>query len=93
MYTVQSLWTMAREGLTIKTIICNNAGYPDRRSRDGSGRGDELGERARSLVDLSSPEIDWVSLAKGSEFRLPGSLRPTSWPRFFGAKSVSRGLT
>ena len=65
MYTVQSLWTMAREGLNIKTIICNNSGYRivDLEMIRAGVRG--IGARARSLVDLNAPEIDWVSLAKG----------------------------
>ena len=65
MYNIQSLWTMAREGLNIKTIICNNAGYRIVDLEMLRAGVTSPGARARSLVDMRSPGIDWVSLAQG----------------------------
>ncbi|MEY3283568.1 MAG: Thiamine pyrophosphate-dependent enzyme possible carboligase or decarboxylase, partial [Acidobacteriota bacterium] len=65
MYTVQSLWTMAREGLNIKTIICNNSGYRIvgiEMQRAGVTR---VGDRARSLMEMEAPQIDWVGVSRG----------------------------
>ncbi|MFM8393370.1 MAG: thiamine pyrophosphate-dependent enzyme, partial [Acidobacteriota bacterium] len=65
MYTVQALWTMAREGLNIKTIICNNSGYRIvgiEMMRAGVTR---IGERARSLMEVETPRIDWVGVSRG----------------------------
>jgi acetolactate synthase I/II/III large subunit len=69
MYTVQSLWTMARENLDITTVVFANHSYRIlniEMMRTGAG---EAGPSARQLLDLGDPRIDWVSVAKG--FGLP----------------------
>ena len=65
MYTVQSLWTMARENLDVTTVIINNGSYAVlsyELQRVGAGR---AGPRALSMLDLTNPVIDWVSLSEG----------------------------
>jgi acetolactate synthase-1/2/3 large subunit len=65
MYTVQSLWTMARESLDITTVVFANHSYRIlniEMMRTGAG---EPGPSARQLLDLGEPRIDWVSVAKG----------------------------
>jgi acetolactate synthase-1/2/3 large subunit len=65
MYTVQSLWTMAREGLDITTVVFANHSYRIlniEMTRTGAG---EAGPSAKKLLDLGDPAIDWVSVAKG----------------------------
>ncbi|HYY51576.1 MAG TPA: acetolactate synthase large subunit, partial [Myxococcales bacterium] len=64
MYTVQALWTQAREQLHVVTLICANRAY--RILQIESARaGVEAGEKALSLTDLSRPPLDWVQLARG----------------------------
>jgi acetolactate synthase-1/2/3 large subunit len=66
MYTLQALWTNAREGLDVTTVVCANRSYRILQlefARTGEGR---LGPAAASLLDLGNPEIDWVRLAEGS---------------------------
>lgn len=65
MYTIAALWTYAREQLDITTIICNNGAYAildGELQRVGAARG---GERARQLLDLRRPDLDFVALATG----------------------------
>lgn len=65
MYTVQALWTMAREKLDVTTIIFNNASYAILNielARVGAGN---PGPKALSLLDLSNPMIDWVDISEG----------------------------
>jgi acetolactate synthase-1/2/3 large subunit len=65
MYTVQALWTQARERLDVTTIVCDNGSYAileHELSRVGA-QGD--GERAGRLLDLGGPGLDFVSLATG----------------------------
>jgi acetolactate synthase-1/2/3 large subunit len=65
MYTPQAWWTMAREGLDVTTILLNNSAYAVLRmelSRVGAGTG---GERARQLLDIGYPDLDFVSIASG----------------------------
>jgi acetolactate synthase-1/2/3 large subunit len=65
MYTVQSLWTMAREGLDIVTVVVVNHAYRILRielARTGAGA---PGPAASGMLSLDAPEIDWVALARG----------------------------
>jgi len=65
MYTIQALWTHAREGLDITTVILSNRSYAILNlelARVGASAG---GPRAESLLELSNPELDFVSLARG----------------------------
>jgi acetolactate synthase-1/2/3 large subunit len=65
MYTLQALWTMAREGLNITTVIFANRAYSVlKREFSNLGMG-EPGAKASSLFDIGRPDLDWVSLAKG----------------------------
>ncbi len=65
MYTLQSLWTQAREGLDVTTVICANREY--RILRVELARADiaQPGPVASSLTSLREPELDWVALARG----------------------------
>jgi acetolactate synthase-1/2/3 large subunit len=65
MYTVQALWTMARESLPIGVLIFANRAY---RILQGElqGVGARIqGNKAAAMLSLASPAIDWVSLARG----------------------------
>jgi acetolactate synthase I/II/III large subunit len=65
MYTIQSLWTQARESLNVVTIVFANRIYQILRGEfDGVGAG-EPGERALDMLKIDRPTIDFVSLAKG----------------------------
>ena len=65
MYTVQALWTHAREQLDIVTIVFSNRAYA---ILQGEMRGvgvDHFGDNARRMLDLNDPELDWCALAQG----------------------------
>lgn len=65
MYTLQALWTQAREGLDIATVICSNRSYRVLRMELARAGIKEPGPNALSLTDLSKPDLDWVKLASG----------------------------
>lgn len=65
MYTVQGLWTMAREKLDVTTIILNNASYAILNIELARVGASNPGPKALSLLDLSNPMIDWVELSHG----------------------------
>jgi len=76
MYTIQALWTQAREGLDVTTVILSNRSYAILNlelARVGAGAG---GPRAESLLDLTGPELDFVSLARG--MGVPGTRATTA---------------
>jgi acetolactate synthase-1/2/3 large subunit len=65
MYTVQALWTMARENLDVTAIVFANNTYRIlniEMTRTGAG---QAGPQAAKLLELGDPAIDWVSVAKG----------------------------
>ncbi len=65
LYTVQALWTQAREGLNIVTVILSNRKYQSLYSELDRMGHRSLGRNARAMLDLSDPNIDWTSLAGG----------------------------
>ena len=69
MYTLQALWTMARENLDIVVIIMKNNSYGILNIELDRVGVKNPGEKALSLLDLSNPIIDWLALAKGMGVR------------------------
>jgi len=65
MYTIQALWSLAREQLNVTAIIFNNASYSVLNvelDRVGAEAG---GARARAQLDLHGPQLDFARLAQG----------------------------
>jgi acetolactate synthase-1/2/3 large subunit len=65
LYTFQSLWTQAREQLHVVTLICANRAYRILEIELARAGATTLGPHARSLTSLSSPDVDFVQLARG----------------------------
>ncbi len=71
MYTVQALWTMARESLPVGVLVFANRAY---RILQGElqGVGARIGgAKAAAMLSLANPTLDWVALARGHG--LPGT--------------------
>jgi acetolactate synthase-1/2/3 large subunit len=65
MYTLQGLWTQAREGLNITTLLCSNRRYKILQNEVVNSGITDPGPMTRSLTDLSDPTIGWASIAQG----------------------------
>ncbi len=65
MYNPQSLWTQAREGLDVTTVIFNNRSYAILNLELNRVGAEPPGPRAQAMLDLRRPDLDFVSLAKG----------------------------
>jgi acetolactate synthase-1/2/3 large subunit len=65
MYTVQGLWTLAREQLDVTVVVFANNTYRILGIELGRTGAGAPGPAAGSLLSLGDPAIDWVSLAKG----------------------------
>jgi acetolactate synthase-1/2/3 large subunit len=63
MYTIQSLWTQAREGLNVTTIICANRSYAILKAEYANMGAGVPGPRALSMIDIDRPRIDWLAMA------------------------------
>jgi acetolactate synthase I/II/III large subunit len=79
MYTLQSLWTQARENLNITTVIFNNRSYAILRHELANVGAQNVGRKALDMLDLSRPDLDFVALARG--MGVPGT-RVTTMEEF-----------
>jgi acetolactate synthase-1/2/3 large subunit len=65
MYTLQALWTQAREGLNVTTVILSNRSYAILNIELHRVGADAGGPMARRLLDLSDPDLGFCDLARG----------------------------
>ena len=65
MYTLQSLWTMAREQLDVVTVILANRSYAILNIELMRVGAENPGPKALSMLDLHNPDLNWVKLAQG----------------------------
>jgi acetolactate synthase-1/2/3 large subunit len=65
MYTLQSLWTMARENLDVTVVIFANRRYRilDIEMQRTGANG--FGGIANDMIDIGRPDLDWVKLSEG----------------------------
>ncbi len=88
MYTLQSLWSMARENLDVTVIVFANRGYQILRDELTNVGVASYGQNAQAMFDVENPILDWVSLAQGHG--VPGT-RADDMDSF--AKALSAGLS
>jgi acetolactate synthase-1/2/3 large subunit len=65
MYTLQALWTQAREGLNVTTVLLSNRSYAILNLELQRVGADAGGPLSRRLLDLTDPDLDFVALARG----------------------------
>ncbi|MFZ1757006.1 MAG: thiamine pyrophosphate-dependent enzyme, partial [Caldilineaceae bacterium] len=65
MYTLQALWTQAREQLNVTTILFANRSYAILQGELRNLAPDRKGPKAGAMLSLDNPAIDWVQLAQG----------------------------
>lgn len=64
-YTMQALWTMARENLDVTVVIYANRSYAILNIELMRVGAQEVGQKALSMLDLHNPEMNWVKIAQG----------------------------
>jgi acetolactate synthase-1/2/3 large subunit len=67
MYTIQSLWTMARENLDVTVVVFSNRKYSilELEFMRTGARGGVPGPKAASMLDISNPVMNFVEMARG----------------------------
>jgi len=71
MYTIQALWTQAREGLPVTTVVFANNTYNILKAEYANmGAGERPSEAALTMIDIDRPTIDWLSM--GRAMGVPG---------------------
>jgi acetolactate synthase-1/2/3 large subunit len=87
MYSLQALWTQAREGLDVTTALFDNRSYAILRNELANVGAQNPGRKALDMLDIGRPDLDWVGLARG--MGVPGR-RVTTIDEFVDA--FARGL-
>jgi acetolactate synthase-1/2/3 large subunit len=64
MYTIQSLWTQARESLPVTTIVFANNSYQILKAEYANMGFGAPGPQALRMIDIDRPSIDWVAMGK-----------------------------
>lgn len=64
LYSLQALWTQARERLPCTTVVLANRRYQILLG-EYAGVGANPGPTALDMMDLGKPQMDWVQLARG----------------------------
>jgi acetolactate synthase-1/2/3 large subunit len=91
MYTVQSLWTMARETLDVTVVVFVNHSYRIlnvEMTRTGAGA---PGPAARRLLDLGGPEISWCPIAQGLGLPAVSCETAEAFDKAFAGAMAQRG--
>jgi acetolactate synthase-1/2/3 large subunit len=67
MYTIQALWTMARENLDVLVVIFNNRKYSilEMEFAQTGARDGTPGPKAGSALDIGAPDMDFAAMAQG----------------------------
>ena len=88
MYTLQALWTQAREGLDVTTLLFSNRTYQILKGELANVGAGNPGRKALDMLDLGNPDLDWVGLAKA--MGVPGA-KVTTMDEF--NRRCAEGLT
>ena len=91
MYTVQALWTQAREGLDITTVILDNRSYAILKGELANVGASSAGRTAHDMMELDRPALDWVSIARGMGVEAGHAATMEQFNRQFEAGLNSQG--
>jgi acetolactate synthase-1/2/3 large subunit len=90
MYTVQALWTQARERLDVTTVILSNRKYAIL-LHELAAVGANPGRTALDMMDLTNPELDWVRIAGGMGVEAARAETMEQFNDLFGQSLSRRG--
>jgi acetolactate synthase I/II/III large subunit len=91
MYTLQALWTQARERLDVTTVVFANRSYVILNVELRRVGAAERGPKAMSMLDLHNPVLDWVSLAQGMGVEACRASTTEEFAAQFSAAMAGRG--
>jgi len=65
MYTVQALWSMAREKADVVVVLLKNDAYAILGLEMARVREQEINAKTKTMLDLDNPALDWVKISTG----------------------------
>lgn len=93
MYTIQSLWTQARENLNVTNIIFSNKAYAILQIELERVGALQTGSRAQSLFSLDNPELNWKSLSSSMGVKAKTTLTVEEFRKEFSSAVNEPGPT
>jgi acetolactate synthase-1/2/3 large subunit len=90
MYTVQALWTQARERLPITTVLLSNRKYAILLG-ELTNVGANPGRVALDMMSLGDPDINWVKIAEGMGVEAARATTAMEFADLFARASKSKG--
>jgi acetolactate synthase-1/2/3 large subunit len=91
MYSLQSLWTMARERLDVVTIICANRTYNILNIELSRVGALNPGPKTLAMLDLHDPVLDFVKLAEGMGVEASRAETTTEFAAQFADAMLAKG--
>ncbi|HEX4106212.1 MAG TPA: acetolactate synthase large subunit [Rhizomicrobium sp.] len=91
MYSLQSLWSMARERLDVVTIVCANRTYNILNIELMRVGAQNPGPKTLSMLDLHNPVLDFVKLAEGLGVEASRAETTTEFVAQFADAMATRG--
>ncbi len=91
MYTIQSLWTQARENLDVTTVVFSNRAYAILRTEFARVGIRHPGENALSITDIANPELNFAEIARGMGVSAERATTADAFNRQFGDAMKSAG--
>jgi acetolactate synthase-1/2/3 large subunit len=91
MYTVQGLWTQARENLDVITVVFANRAYAVLQGEMRNVGVNEFGPNAQRMLTLDEPALDWIAMANGLGVEAGRATTVEEFVRFFEGALSRRG--
>lgn len=91
MYTIQGLWTQARERLDVLTIVFANRTYGILHGEMAKVGVEQFGHNAARMLNIDDPALDWVSMANGMGVEAARADTPERFFELLGAALARRG--
>ncbi len=91
MYTVQGLWTQARENLDIVTVVFANRTYQILHGEMRAVGVNDFGRNATQMLNIDEPALDWVMMAKGMGVEAARATTAEEFTSLFKAALAKKG--
>ncbi|UYO41885.1 acetolactate synthase large subunit [Rhodopseudomonas palustris] len=91
MYTVQGLWTHARENLDVVTIVFSNRSYATLWGEMSKVGAQTPGRNAQRMLQLDQPELDWTKMSQGLGVEASRATTLAEFSRALDAALARRG--
>ena len=91
MYTVQALWSIVRENCDLTIVIINNKSYAILNIELQRLEAGTPSDKATSMLNMTPPAIDWVSLAKGLGMKASRASSASEFKSQFRSAMTSTG--